>query len=98
MSKRAGKIILDPSHLAHLLFELLPSGRRYRALSKQNSQAQDSFFHQAIYLMNTYLTITCNTQHYLMHLTHTYLHYLNLYIKTRFIQIPYIGYLYISLF
>ncbi len=31
-SKRAGKITLDPSHPAHSLFELLPSGRRYRAL------------------------------------------------------------------
>ncbi len=33
VSKRAGKITLDPSHPAHSLFELLPSGRRYRALS-----------------------------------------------------------------
>ncbi len=32
-SKKAGKITLDPSHPAHSLFELLPSGRRYRALS-----------------------------------------------------------------
>ncbi len=29
VSKRAGKITLDPSHPAHSLFELLPSGRRY---------------------------------------------------------------------
>ncbi len=30
VSKRAGKITLDPSHPAHSLFELLLSGRRYR--------------------------------------------------------------------
>ncbi len=41
VSKRAGKITLDPSHPAHSLFELLPSGRRYRALSTR------------IHLMNT---------------------------------------------
>ncbi|KAK3553780.1 hypothetical protein QTP70_010326 [Hemibagrus guttatus] len=29
--KRALKITLDPSHPGHLLFDLLPSGRRYRA-------------------------------------------------------------------
>ncbi len=33
VSKGAGKIPLDPSHPAHSLFELLPSGRRYRALN-----------------------------------------------------------------
>uniref|UniRef100_A0A8C1PL03 Wu:fc21g02 n=1 Tax=Cyprinus carpio TaxID=7962 RepID=A0A8C1PL03_CYPCA len=32
VSKRAGKITLDPSHPAHSLFELLPSGRRYRLI------------------------------------------------------------------
>ncbi len=35
VSKRAGKITLDPSHPAHSLFELLPSGRRYRAQKEQ---------------------------------------------------------------
>ncbi len=38
VSKRAGKIILDPSHPAHSLFELLPSGRRYRALSTRTTR------------------------------------------------------------
>ncbi len=37
MSKRAGKITLDPSHPAHSLFELLPSGWRYRALSTRTA-------------------------------------------------------------
>ncbi len=47
VSKRAGKITLDPAHPAHSLFELLPSGRRYRA------RHRNSFFPQAIHLMNT---------------------------------------------
>ncbi len=51
--KRAGKITLDPSHPAHSLFELLPSGRRYRALSTRTTRHRNSFFPQAIHLMNT---------------------------------------------
>ncbi len=38
VSKRAGKITLDPSHPAHSLFELLPSGRRYRALCTRTTR------------------------------------------------------------
>ncbi len=53
VSKRAGKITLDPSHPAHSLFELLPSGRRYRALSTRMASHRNSFFPQAIHLMNT---------------------------------------------
>ncbi len=53
VSKRAGKITLDPSHPAHSLFELLPSGRRYRALSTRMTRHRNSFFPQAIHLMNT---------------------------------------------
>ncbi len=44
VSKRAGKITLDPSHPAHSLFELLPSGRRYRALSTRTTRHRNSFF------------------------------------------------------
>ncbi len=54
VSKRAGKITLDPSHPAHSLFELLPSGRRYRALSTRTTRHRNSFFPQAIQLMNTW--------------------------------------------
>ncbi len=53
VSKRAGKITLDPSHPAHSLFDLLPSGRRYRALSTRTTRHRNSFFPQAIHLMNT---------------------------------------------
>ncbi len=53
VSKRASKITLDPAHPAHSLFELLPSGRRYRALSTRTTRHRNSFFPQAIHLMNT---------------------------------------------
>ncbi len=54
VSKRAGKITLDPSHPAHSLFELLPSGWRNRALSTRTTRHRNSFFPQAIHLMNTW--------------------------------------------
>ncbi len=54
VSKRAGKITMDPSHPAHSLFELLPSGRCYRALSTRTTRHRNSFFPQAIHLMNTW--------------------------------------------
>ncbi len=53
VSKRAVKITLDPSHPAHFLFALLPSGWRYRALSTRTTRHRNSFFPQAIHLMNT---------------------------------------------
>ncbi len=53
VSKRAGKITLDPSHPAHSLFELLLSGRRYRALCTRMARHRNSIFPQAIHLMNT---------------------------------------------
>ncbi len=43
-----------PSHPAHSLFELLLSGRRYRALSTRTTRHRNSFFPQAIHLMNTW--------------------------------------------
>ncbi len=43
-----------PSHPAHSLFELLPSGRRYRALSTRTTRHRNSFFPRAIHLMNTW--------------------------------------------
>ncbi|KAL0165991.1 hypothetical protein M9458_037835 [Cirrhinus mrigala] len=51
--KRAQKIILDPSHPSHPLFELLPSGRRYRAPNIRTTRRMNSFFPQAIHLMNS---------------------------------------------
>ncbi|KAK3530768.1 hypothetical protein QTP70_000792 [Hemibagrus guttatus] len=51
--KRALKITLDPSHPGHLLFDLLPSGRRYRAATTRTARHKNSFFLQAIYLLNS---------------------------------------------
>ncbi len=54
VSKRADKITLDPSHPAHSLFEPLPSGQRYRALSTRTTRHRNSFFPLAIHLRNTW--------------------------------------------
>ncbi|KAI7806272.1 hypothetical protein IRJ41_003060 [Triplophysa rosa] len=51
--KRAQKITLDLSHPSHHLFTMLPSGRRYRALSTKTTRHKNSFFSQAIYLLNS---------------------------------------------
>ncbi|KAK3522700.1 hypothetical protein QTP86_030096, partial [Hemibagrus guttatus] len=51
--KRALKITLDPSHPGHILFDLLPSGRRYRAANTRTARHKNSFFPQAIYLLNS---------------------------------------------
>ncbi|KAK3560705.1 hypothetical protein QTP86_014734, partial [Hemibagrus guttatus] len=51
--KRALKITLDPSHPGHLLFDLLPSGRRYRAATTRTARHKNSFFPQAVYLLNS---------------------------------------------
>ncbi len=44
LRKRAKKVTLDPSHPAHSLFVLLPSGRRYRSLSTKIARHKNSFF------------------------------------------------------
>ncbi len=41
--KRAKKVTLDPSHPAHSLFELLPSGRRYSATSTKTARQKNIF-------------------------------------------------------
>ncbi len=50
--KRAKKVTLDPSHPAHSLFVLLPSGRRYRSLSTKTARHKNRFFPQAVSLLN----------------------------------------------
>ncbi len=54
VSKRAGKITLDPSHPAHSLFELLPSGWCYKALRTRTTRHRNGFFAQAIHLMKSW--------------------------------------------
>uniref|UniRef100_A0A8C5GZH2 Reverse transcriptase domain-containing protein n=1 Tax=Gouania willdenowi TaxID=441366 RepID=A0A8C5GZH2_GOUWI len=51
--KRAGSITADPSHPAHNLFKLLPSGRRYRSLYAKTTRHKNSFFPQAVTVINT---------------------------------------------
>ena len=48
LRKRARKIFDDPSHPANHLFDLLPSGRRYRAIKARTSRFRLSFFPEAI--------------------------------------------------
>ena len=51
-SKRACKIIADPSHPGHHLFQRLPSGRRFRAIKTKTLRHLNSFFPTAVVLTN----------------------------------------------
>ena len=51
--RKAQKIIKDPSHPGHSLFELLPSGRRYRTLKTRTNRLKNSFYAKAITTLNT---------------------------------------------
>ncbi len=60
--KRAKKITLDPTHHAQSLFELLPSGQRYREPTTRTARHKNSFLTQAIFSLNnckTFITIHC---------------------------------------
>ncbi len=50
--RKAQRIINDSSHPSHRLLSLLPSGRRRRSIRSRTSRLRDSFFPQAIRLMN----------------------------------------------
>ena len=52
ISRKTRKIISDPSHPAHHLFTLLPSGRRYRSITSKTSRFRDSTYLQAIRHLN----------------------------------------------
>ncbi len=52
-TRKARRIIKDSSHPSHRLLSLLPSGRRLRSIRSRTSQLRDSFFPQAIRLMNS---------------------------------------------
>ena len=51
--KKARKITRDSSHPANHLFELLPSGRRFRTIRSRTKRFKNSFYPQAIHLMNS---------------------------------------------
>ncbi len=51
--RKARRIINESSHPSHRLFSLLPSGRRLRSIRSCTSRLRDSFFPEAIKLMNS---------------------------------------------
>ncbi|XP_055494275.1 zinc finger protein Helios isoform X8 [Leucoraja erinacea] len=50
--RRAISIIKDPYHPSHHIFSILPSGKRYRSISCRTSKMLNSFFPQAIKMVN----------------------------------------------
>ena len=46
--KRACKIISDQIHSAHYLFDLLPSGKRYRCIRMKTNHFRNSFYPSAV--------------------------------------------------
>ena len=56
--RKVMKITADPSHPANSLFNRLPSGQRYRAIMTKTSRHLNSFFPQAIALLNSSHTRT----------------------------------------
>ncbi len=76
--RKVWKIIKDPSHPRHsLLLLLLPSGRCYKSIRARTSRLWDSFFPQAIRLLN-YNWCTTLLHKYIINITiqHTYPHYI----------------------
>ncbi len=52
--RKTQRIIKDSSHPSHRMLSLLPSGRRLRSIRSHTKQLRDSFFSQAIRLMNNH--------------------------------------------
>ncbi|KAK3530044.1 hypothetical protein QTP86_010332 [Hemibagrus guttatus] len=50
---KANSIVDEPTHPSHTLFTLLPSGKRYRSIRALTTRLCNSFFPQAIRLLNT---------------------------------------------
>ncbi len=76
--RKAKRIIKDSSHPSHSLLSLLPSGRRLRSIRSCTSRLRDSFFPQAIRLMNSKNEYTLQhtpTLQYAMHCTLTQFNY-----------------------
>ncbi len=55
-SSKAKSILKDPTHPSHSLFELLPSGRRYRSIRARSARLLNSFFPQAVRALNSHHT------------------------------------------
>jgi hypothetical protein len=50
--RKAQKIVKDPSHPSHRLFFLLSHGKRYRSAKSRTKRLLNSFYPQAIRLLN----------------------------------------------
>ena len=50
--RKALKIVKDPSHPSHRLFSLLLHGKRYRSAKSRTKRLLNSFYPQAIRLLN----------------------------------------------
>ncbi len=51
-SSKTNSIVKDPTHPSHSLFQLLPSGRRYRSIRACSARLLNSFFPQAVRALN----------------------------------------------
>ena len=58
LTKRARKIAADSSHPGCHLFELMPSGRRYRSLRSRTCRYHNSFFPQAVNALSELMSNT----------------------------------------
>ncbi len=52
-SSKTNSIVKDPTHHSHSLFQLLPSGRRYRSIRARSARLLNSFFPQAVRALNS---------------------------------------------
>ncbi len=55
-SSKAKSIVEDPTHPSHSLFQLLPSGRRYRSIRARSARLLNSFLPQAVRALNSHHT------------------------------------------
>ncbi len=82
--RKAQRIIKDSSHPSHSLLSLLPSGRHLRSIRSRTSRLRDSFFPQAIRLMNSKKLI-----HPTAHSHFTICHALHLNLNSNTVQLDY---------
>ncbi len=52
-TSKATSIVKDPTHPSHSLFQLLPSGKRFRSIRARSARLLYSFFRQAVRAMNS---------------------------------------------
>ncbi|KAI2668505.1 hypothetical protein H4Q32_005238 [Labeo rohita] len=56
-SSKASSIMKDPTHPSHNLFQILPSGRRYRSFKARSVRFSTAFFPQAVRVLNSNLPV-----------------------------------------